>query len=458
VSIRLSRAAVPGIAEAPAPRIVHLGLGAFHRAHQAWYTARAADAELWSIAAFTGRSPQAAEELAAQDGLYTLIERTAEDDSAEIMSTIVEAQPGSNVARLKRLLADPATAVVTITVTETAYRLGGDGAPDASDPIVAEDIAALREGRDPETVLGRLVAGLAARRDAGAPGLAVVPCDNIPDNGPFVRAGVLGLAAEADRGLAAWINVEVSFVSTSVDRITPRTTDADRRTAEELTGWADSSPVVTEPFSDWVLSGGFPAGRPQWETAGARFVEDIEPYERRKLWLLNGAHSLLAGLGLLRGHRTVAEAMTDAECRDAVSRFWDEAVRHLPSSLDLDDYRRKLEDRFDNARIAHHLAQIAMEGSTKLGVRAAPVLRAERAAGRSGAASVLAIAAWIGLQLRGTRIHDANQGALDAALGSEDPVRSLLSVIDASLADDASIVDEVKAAVTQLEPAPAASR
>jgi len=445
----LSRSAVLGDTATVEPRIVHIGLGAFHRAHQAWYTARAEDAADWGIAAFTGRSPQAAEELASQDGLYTLIERAADGDSAEIMTVLVEADAGSDVARLKELLAAPQTAIVTLTVTETAYRLGQDGAPDLTDPVVAADIEALRAGRDPESVLGRLIAGLAARRSSGSGGLAVVPCDNIPDNGPFVGTGVLGLAEAVDPSLAEWIEAEVSFVSTSVDRITPRTTDADRATAEDLTGWQDVSPVVTEPFSDWVLSGAFPNGRPKWETAGARFVDDIEPYERRKLWLLNGAHTLLACAGLLRGHQTVADAMADPECRAWVEELWDEDVRHLPESLELPEYRRKLSERFDNGRIAHHLAQIAMESATKLGVRIAPVVLAERAAGRDGAASMRALVAWIRLQQTGAGIgvgiEDAKQKAIDEVLRATDPVRALLAVVDPALAADDDIVDAVTA-------------
>jgi len=243
----LSRSAVFGDTATVAPRIVHLGLGAFHRAHQAWFTAHAADGADWTIAAFTGRGPRAAEELTAQDGLYTLIERSVDGDRAEIMSVIVEANRADDVARLKELLSSPETALVTLTITEPAYRLTPDGTPDLTDAAVLADIRALRDGRDPETALGRLLAGLAARRAAGAGRIAVVPCDNIPDNGPLVRTGVRGLAEAVDAELADWIRAEVSFVSTSVDRITPRTTDADRETAEALTGMHDLSPVVTEP-------------------------------------------------------------------------------------------------------------------------------------------------------------------------------------------------------------------
>ena len=173
---------------------------------------------------------------------------------------------------------------------------------------------------------------LAARRAAGAGPLAVVCCDNLSNNGTVARNAVAGFAGAWDAGLAAWIDANISFVSTSVDRITPRTTDADLAAVEAACGYRDNSPVVAEPFSNWVLSGDFPAGRPRWEDAGAVFVADIEPYENRKLWLLNGAHSLLAYAGQLRGHTTVAQALADPLCLQAVESFWDEAEANLAGS------------------------------------------------------------------------------------------------------------------------------
>ncbi|WP_227497197.1 mannitol dehydrogenase family protein [Planctomonas psychrotolerans] len=468
--IRLTRAGLAerdgrDVPKAPV-RIVHLGLGAFARAHQAWFTGRVDPDNEWGIAAFTGRSATAADELAPQDGLFTLVERSATADRVEIVTSIVEAYDGARLDRLVDLLAAPPTALVTLTVTEPGYRLTADGEPNASDDAVIADIEALRAvfsdaasdlggadsrpGGGPRTVLGRLLLGLEARRRAGAGPLAVVSCDNIPDNGPFVRSGVLGLAALTSPDAERWIAENVSFVSTSVDRITPKTTDADIRTVTELTGWLDAAPVVTEPFTDWVLSGAFPAGRPNWEDAGARVVDDIEPFERRKLWLLNGSHSLLAYAGTLRGHDTVAAAVADPVCRAWVNELWDEAVRHLPTTgLDLDDYRAALLDRFDNARIEHRLLQIGAEGVTKLRVRFAPVARAERTAGRSAAACARAIGAWIALLRTGRDLPDAESVAVRAALDSPDETvdRALLELIDPALAEDADFLTLVTAAV-----------
>ncbi|MFK4295234.1 fructuronate reductase [Arthrobacter sp. GAS37] len=445
---RLSRAIKP-IGKAPV-RIVHMGLGAFHRSHQAWYTQHAGDAEEWGIASFTGRRPDAAEVLAAQDGLYTVVERSDAGDSFEVIGSIVEAVDGADVERFVELVSAPLTSLITLTITEAAYRLGADGKLDNQAPDVVADLALLADGSasgKPTTPLGRLVLGLAARRDADAGPLAVVCCDNLSNNGTVARSAVMGMAKAFDAGLAAWIDANVSFVSTSVDRITPRTTDADIDAVAAACGYRDESPVVAEPFRNWVLSGDFPAGRPHWEDAGAVFVDEIEPYENRKLWLLNGAHSLLAYAGQLRGHKTVAEALADDFCRRAVEDFWDEAATSLHGEgLRIPEYRAALLERFGNSRIAHHLAQIAMDGSAKLRMRALPVLRAERAAGRSGQAAARMIAAWSAYTATATGLQDPQAADIAAAnlLTGRARLEALLGLVDPDLVADAAIVDLVE--------------
>jgi len=465
-------------APAAAPvRIVHLGLGAFHRAHQAWYTQHAGDGAQWGIAAFTGRRPDAATTLAAQDGLYTLIERGEDGDSFELMTSIVQAHDGADTAALCRLVAAPATAIVTLTITEAAYNLSADGSLDLANPGVLADIGALRDllapgtfdaGHPPAavTAAGRLVAALAARRDAGTGPIAVVPCDNLANNAAAARAAIGGLADAVDPALGAWVTQNVSFVGTSIDRITPRTTEAEIALVAAECGYADASPVVTEPFSDWVLSGDFPAGRPDWESAGAVFVDEIEHFENRKLWLLNGAHSLMAYAGQLRGHATVAQALADATVAGWVEELWDEAERNLPAEgLGIPAYRQALLERFGNARIAHHLAQIAMDGSSKLRMRAVPILRAELAAGRSGAGAARMIAAWVvflrGAHATGATVSDAAGTALHQALAlplGED-LRVLLAILDARLAQDTAAIAAVTGqlqCLAAVEPVPAA--
>ena len=464
---RRNLAARTGTASEPAPvRIAHLGLGAFHRAHQAWYTDVADEANEWGIAAFTGRSPQAAEEIAAQDGLYSLLERSVEGDSATVIDAISEAVDGARVDRLVEHVAAPATALVTLTVTEAGYALDGDGRPDVANPSVAADIEWLRRNLDaaqfdlsdaPRTALARLLAGIEARRRAGAGALAIVSCDNLPENGELTRSALFELAELASAtATREHLAEHVTFVSTSIDRITPKTTPADVAAVAAATGWRDRSPVVTEPFHDWVLSGEFRSGRPAWEKAGARFVDDIDPFERRKLWLLNGSHTLLAYAGAARGHNTVAEAVGDPEVRTWVEEFWAEAVRHLPAEgLDLDAYRAALLDRFDNARIQHLLGQIGQDGTTKLRVRIAPVLRAERAAGRDGDASVRVLGAWVAAARDGRLPADRAGDALAAAASEsgERAVVDLLRLVDSELLEDPSLVAAVARAADAFEAA-----
>ena len=449
---------------APPIRIVHFGLGAFHRAHQVWYTAMADDGDEWGFASLTGRSADAARVLARQDGLFTLIERSEQGDRAQIVGNLVEAVDGADLKRTVELIAAHTTAVITMTVTEAGYRLTPDGLPDPNDEPLAEDLRNLSTAfasgdtefartAAPTTTLGRLLAGLAERRNSGGGPLAIVPCDNIPDNGAFVRHGLLALAARADESLSLWIAANVSFVSTSVDRITPRATEADSERAAELTGYEDGSPVVTEPFSDWILSGEFPAGRPRWESGGARFVEDIEPFERRKLWLLNGAHTYLAYAGLRRGYRSVAEAIADPALRRDVETVWAEASAHLPADLlELERYRTALIDRFANARIEHRLEQIAMEGVAKLRVRLAPIALAERSAGRPATGCARGFAAWIELTRREV-LPDSQRGALHEALSriGGDDIRDLLALVEPALAADPDFVKLVRDCLAEAE-------
>jgi fructuronate reductase len=408
---RLSRTTSPDVGPIPPVRIVHMGLGAFHRAHQAWYTAHSSDAADWGIVAITGRSPDAAVALAAQDGLFTLVERGPLADRFEIIRSIVDAHPGSDLRVFIDLLARRDITMVTMTLTEAGYRLGHDGLPDLTDAAVAADIAILRaaladsagdsaaasarlRSAAPSTALARLLLGLEGRRRADGPGIAIVPCDNLPDNGSLVQHAVQWLANEVSPSLATWIGTHTSFVSTSVDRITPHPTDSDRAEVQRLIGLRDEVAVVTEPFSDWVLCGAFPSGRPEWESAGARFVDDIRPWEDRKLWMLNGAHSALAALGAVRGRRLVSEAIADPVCLELVNRLWDEDARHLPD-LDLVQYRASLLERFANPRIEHRLDQIAQDAATKLRVRIVPVAAAERSAGRSAEGCAAVLGAWV---------------------------------------------------------------
>lgn len=415
-------------------RLVHLGLGAFHRSHQAWYTAHASDAHAWGIASFGVRSPDLARALRAQGGLYTLITRGDAGDSCEVVPAIVEAWEGERVDRLADLVCRPEVAVVTLTVTEHGYGAREPGWEVAEAP------------------LERLAVALDARRRADGGPIAVVPCDNLPGNGGVARAGLLRAAAGVDPALESWIDESVSFVSTAVDRITPPTTDADRAVAARA-GWADAVPVAAEPFSEWVMCGEFPAGAPDWTSAGVRLTSDIAPFEGRKLWLLNGGHSLLAAAGLRRGLAYVHQAAAEPEIAHLVEAYWVEATRHLPGESRPGEYLAALRVRWANSRIAHPLSAIASGATQKVRVRAGAVARAERLAGHDARACAAAIGAWIASVDPSTGCapgaSDAEGGAVAAALASREPVRAAVALIDGDLAVDEEFVASVREAVAQ---------
>jgi fructuronate reductase len=254
-------------------RIVHLGLGAFHRAHAAWFTDRATDGEAWGIAAFGGRvgdgGSSLVDRLTAQEGVYTVVTRGPDGDRFEPVASLAGVHQGGDLDAWCALLAAPSTALVTLTVTEAGYLVGPDGHPALDHPALAADVAALRAGRPAEvtTVGGRLVAGLAARARAGHLPLALVPCDNLAANGEVVRTLVVDVAGAVDAGLGRDVADAFEAVSTVVDRITPGFDPATVDLVSAACGWHDDAPVVTEPWAEWVLAGSFPGGRPTWEEA-----------------------------------------------------------------------------------------------------------------------------------------------------------------------------------------------
>ncbi|WP_029432103.1 mannitol dehydrogenase family protein [Blastococcus sp. URHD0036] len=429
-------------------RAVHLGLGSFFRAHQAWYTDRAGsrDGEDWGIAAFTGRRPDLADALTAQDGLYTLVTRAPDGDRFDVVRSVVRAHAAADTGAWLDLLADPAVRVVTTTVTEAGYARRPDGALDTGAPQVARDLAALRA--DPRAAVGsvpaRLVAGLLARRATDAGPLTLVPCDNLPDNGAALAGVVREFAAAVDPTLPDWIGAHVATATTMVDRITPEPTPEDVATVRAATGTDDRAPVVTEPFSEWVVAGAFPGGRPAWERAGAVLTDDVTPFEQRKLWLLNGGHSLLAYVGGLRGCTSVAEAVADEHCAALLRQWWAVCIPYLSVPRDeAERYCAALLERFANPRMRHALAQIATDGSQKLPVRLLPVLRLERAAGRLPAPVVAVLGAWVAhLSGSGLPVRDVRAEELRHLTGD---VARALAALDPALADDAELVGAVRA-------------
>lgn len=428
-------------------RLVHLGLGNFFRAHQAWYTAQAPDAAEWGIAAFTGRRPDAARALAPQDGLYTLIVRRPDGDELEVVPSISAVHTAGDHTALLDYFRDGEVAIITLTVTEAGYVRRPDGGLDLDDAVVAADVATLLN--DPTgpviSTPAKLVAGLLARQAAEGGPITILPCDNLPSNGAAVERVVRDLATAVDPELLPWLEENVDFATSMVDRITPASTDADRRTVLDQLDVEDASPVPTEPFSEWVVSGTFPAGRPRWEDAGAMLVDDVEIYEQRKLLLLNGSHSLLAYAGSILGHQTVSEAIADERCRAWVDQWWDDARPsiELPDD-DVANYRAALIERYENPRIRHLLAQIAADGSQKIAVRTVPVVQAERAAGRLPRGAARTLAAWIShLRGLGAPVQDVAGDSWQQTAAGE-PAEAVTAVLERlGIGGDAELADVV---------------
>lgn len=403
-------------------KTVHLGLGSFFRAHSAWYTEHSGDD--WGIAAFSGRTDTHVAELRSQDCLYTLLQQGRHLE-AEVISAVVAAHPGNDLGAWRGYFASPELQIVTSTITEAGYVRDSSGGLDLANEAVVADIAALKA--DPEqavvtTAPGKIVAGLLARRAAGAGPITFVPCDNIVDSGALVRSVVQTLAEQVDPSLLGWMSENVAYVTSMVDRITPHPTDADVAAVAELTGVADAAPVVTEPFSEWVLMGDFAGQRPAWEKAGATIVDDIVPFEHRKLWMLNGSHSLMAYAAPLLGCTTVGEAIAHPTVRDWVEQWWDVAGAHLPLPADqVQAYRAALVERFENPSIKHLLAQIAADGSVKIPIRFVPVLELELEQGSLPEGATRPVAAWVAHLLgHGVPLNDAQAEEVSGLVGADD--------------------------------------
>jgi len=368
--------------------IVHFGIGAFHRAHQAVYTdgAMGAGDRDWAIAGLSLRSPAVRDAMAPQDGLYTVTERGADGERGRLIGAVRDllVAPHDPEAVI-RLIAAPATSIVSFTITEKGY------VPDA--PAALADRGG--EG-SPSSIYGFLRHGLARRRAAGLPGLTLLSCDNLSGNGAKLRGWLGGFLAEADPALLAWFEAECATPSMMVDRIVPATTAEDLAAIEARLGLRDEAAVVTEPFSQWVIEDRFAGRRPRWEAVGATFVEDVSVYEVAKLRMLNGAHSALAYLGLRSGHEFVHQAIADPAIRPLVTRLMvEEAGATLPKGFAVADYAQRLLDRFANAALAHRLRQIAMDGSQKIPQRWLATLEESRQAGRRCPAILAALAAWM---------------------------------------------------------------
>lgn len=407
--------------------VLHLGPGAFHRAHQADFFDRLlARDPRWGVCGVSLRSAAVSKALSPQDGLYTLaiLDETVR---YRIIGALKEVMTADD-ARFRERFAAPQTRLVTLTITEKGYCLGADGALDLTHADMRHDV---ENPRRPKSAIGWIVEGLRPRRAAGLAAPDIVSCDNLSDNGDKLRRAVLALAREVDPDLAQWIEGEARFPRTMVDAITPATDEALRAAVREATGFDDAWPVRREAFSSWVIEDNVSPSFPDLSSVGAVMASDVAAHERAKLRMLNGAHSTLAYCGLAKGYETVAEAMGDA----ALSSFIDDMMRveiapglAAPRGLDLDDYRRALMKRFRNPAIAHRLSQIAWDGSQKLPIRLLETIADNLKAGRPVARLSTGVAAWMRFMRRAAR----------TGADIVDPLKDRLLKIGAACRDEAA--------------------
>lgn len=382
--------------------IVHLGVGGFHRAHQAMYLDTLMNAGLahdWAICGL-GLMPADArmrDALKAQDGLYTLVVKHPDGSTeARVIGSIVDYlyAPDDPEAALAQL-SDPAVRIVSLTVTEGGYNVNQvTGEFDLTNPAVRAD---LQPDAVPSTSFGYVVEALRRRREAGAAPFTVMSCDNIQGNGDNARAMFGAFARAKDPGLADWIEAEVPFPNSMVDRITPVTTDADRALVADRFGIEDAWPVVTEPFTQWVLEDEFVSGRPPYEQAGVQVVEDVTPYELMKLRLLNVSHQGIAYLGYLAGYRLVHDVAQDPMFASFLRGYMDHegapTLRPVPG-VDLEEYKATLIERFSNAYVRDTVARLCAESSDRIPTWLVPVIRENLASGGEVARSALIVASW----------------------------------------------------------------
>ena len=349
--------------------LVHIGVGGFHRAHQAFYTEQVLNSGdlRWGTVGASLNSTRARDSLAPQDFLYTLSTRDSDKEELNVHGGLLDIV--SDEAALIDVLSNPSVQVVTLTITEKGYMEG-------------EGVAAV------------LAKALAARKALDAP-LTLLSCDNLTGNGQVLRRCV---TATCDDELQAWMNDRVAFPNTMVDRITPQTTDADLARIAELAGYHDAAPVVCEPFCQWVIEDDFRGDRPEWEIGGAMFVSDAAPYEQAKLRMLNASHSLFAYLGLLKGYEYVHEAAADTQ----LSTFVLDALAleivpniEIPVGMDAEDYVRSIMQRFLNSAVPYRTAQVASDGSAKMPQRIYPTAQSMWSKGQAAPRLELAICAWL---------------------------------------------------------------
>ena len=424
--------------------IVHIGVGGFHRSHEAYYTdalMNESEASDWGICGVGLREAdrKIGDILKAQDYLYTLIVKHPQGKVETcVIGSLIDFKlgcddPGAVIDKM----ASADTKIVSLTITEGGYNFNpATGEFDFGDADVRHD---LEHPDTPKTVFGYLTAALKKRRAQGLPAVTIQSCDNIQHNGNLTRKMVLAFAGRQDPELARWIESDVCFPNAMVDRITPVTTPEDIAYLRNEEGLNDQWPVTCEPFTQWIIENNFSNGRPAWEKVGAQFVPDVTPYEKMKLRLLNAGHSVLGLLGSIHGHKTIDGCVADPLFATYLRRFMDvEATPVLDpvEGIDLDAYKDSLIERFGNPNIKDSLARICLESSAKLPVFLVPTITANLERGGSIKYATLVIAAWCFYSDKGVDRHGARLDILDAmkdelhqaAKGTSDDTLSFLKL------------------------------
>lgn len=422
--------------------IVHLGLGAFHRSHQAMYTEQLLNLQRggdWGICAVSFRNEVLQAQLNSQDSLYTLAILDVED-SFQVVGAIKEVLVVKNqAAAVLERMAAATTKIVSLTVTEKGYCLTTQGVLDETLPEIVSDLAS---PENPSSAIGLLVAALNIRFKNAIDPFNVIACDNLPDNGRKLKSAVVQYASHISKELAQWIDTEIQFPNTMVDSITPKTEQGTIDLIENKLGLVDSAPVQRELFSQWVIEECPNIERPEWEKVGVIFTDNVESFENAKLRILNGLHSALAYMGLLMGYETVYQAICDTKIKSFLLGLVDNEILptiDAPKGLDLHDYSRAIIARFENPKIKHLLSQIACDGSIKIPVRTLAPIQNNVLANRSIQSLAVVVAAWIHFvhlsYVKKQALHDPRAKDLFAAVScfqgdNNEDVKRFLGVSD----------------------------
>lgn len=423
------------------PKILHLGFGAFHRAHQALFAdqlARISDSD-WGYAEVNLIGGETLIELLKkQDLQYCVLEKGNNGNTAKIINSVCEALHArvDGIEAVLEKMAEPQIAIVSLTVTEKGYCTDlATGKLDLNNPLIQQDLA---NPQQPSSAIGYIVEALRRRKQRNLAPFTVMSCDNVMENGHIAKSAVLGLAYQIDTELAQWIEQNVTFPCTMVDRIVPAATDETLQEIAEVLGYYDPCAIACEEFKQWVIEDNFVAGRPQWELVGAELVADVRPFEQMKLRMLNGSHSFLAYLGYLGGYEHIADTMTDSDYRAAARHLMlqeQAPTLNMPQGTDLARYANLLIERFTNPGLKHRTWQIAMDGSQKLPPRLLESITYHLQQQQPFPLLALAVAAW----MRYISGVDEQQQPIEV----KDPMSAQFAAIYTKCGLNVAVVDEL---------------